>query len=340
MSASIDLSIPIYQQMGRRQCRYEGYQFGVELEAEGISLPEPEKVYEEDSDDYDTVMPQLGSWVTHEEGSITGAEYVMACPRPLDEAIAEVQDLFGRLRSQYDATILPSPRTSVHVHVNCGDKTLAWLKKALPVLAAAEPFLIHQGGRHRRGNLFCLSRQEAPFGWSNAIEFARTGRWGGQDAKYSAINFEPLRIFGSIEFRMMRGLTTSEDLCRWLSLVSEVMNAIDYIPESFDFESFPSELDCVRQSVLSSVTPHDRARLTKLALQNAAEVQMLLMRVTEPVVNEKKKPSLMSLASIDWESFQQQLQTAEPVVSPWISTEGFNPFTAPLYSDAPVVDDF
>lgn len=256
--------------------------FGVEIEAEGVCLPQIDIIYDDNGDDIiEENPPELGEWETHEEGSIAGAEYVMAKPKPLQETLEAIDNLFGRLVNNYGSVLKESPRTSIHVHVNCAHRSVAWMRKAIPVLAAAEPFLVHYSGRHRKGNLFCLSRRESTFGWVPVINALNGTSMACHDTKYSAVNFMPLWSFGSIEFRMMRGLTCPEKIKAWVKMLSDVIEAVEQVPEDFNWEDFPPALDFLKEpNILTDQTSGPWNRLTREALWSAREVALSLAIVS------------------------------------------------------------
>lgn len=295
--------------------KYFGFVYGVEIEAEGFGLPERETIYGEDGDDIiDHQDPDLGLWCTHEEGSISGAEYVMMQPLPIEDALAEIDCLFDKLKRDYGATLKESPRTSIHVHVNCADRSMQWLRKALPVLAAAEPFLIQHSGRHRKGNLFCLSRREAPFGWLPITNAMSANSLHQLDTKYMAINFVPLWSTGSIEFRMMRGLTTASQVKAWVSLLDTLMTAIDNIPDNHDWQHFPDELRFLALPCgLAEMPRAVMSRLEKQGLQSAQEIVASIC-LTRPVEKPRKKSASLSYhGCVDFETGPTTAATATPV---------------------------
>lgn len=264
----------------------EGRVFGIEIELEGVGLPQKEIELEYDpEDEYAEPVeidrtPDMFMWDIHEEGSIKGAEYVFKRPLPLLEAVSAVNWLYDTLRSEWKAGIYESPRTSVHVHVNASDWPIEKLKKALPLLAAAEPFLVEISGRHRKGNLFCLSRLDAPFGWAPIINIlSGNSQWHG-DTHYSGINFSPLFNKGSIEFRMMRGLTQAHDVNVWLLTIDTLMDAIDSLSEDYSYEEFPSVLSFLA----SNVPPEKIKKLERAGLRSARGVleDMTLAAIMPP----------------------------------------------------------
>lgn len=269
----------------------EGRVFGIEIEIEGDCLPqiETELVTEDPDEDYPeyeevVISPDLGVWEIHAEGSIRGAEYVLKEPLSLSESLNAVDWLFDTLSTEWSAVIYDSPRTSVHVHVNASDWPLDKLRKALPLLAAAEPFLVEMSGKHRKGNLFCLSRLDAPFGWTPIIN-ALCGKAASGDTHYSGINFAPLWRKGSIEFRMMRGLTKAEDVGRWLITLDALMDAIDLLPEDYSYAEFPPVL-----SFLIDGVPAEKIdRLERVGLRSALEVLEDLTIAAIPIPQEVEK---------------------------------------------------
>lgn len=307
--------------------KFQGLLFGVEIEAEGNNLPSREPQYDEDGDEIlEYIDPDLGSWDTHEEGSINGAEYVMQRPLPLEETLEEIDFLFDKLTRFHAATLKETPRSSIHVHVNCGDRTMGWLKKALPILAAAEPFLIHHSGRHRKGNLFCLSRQEAPLGWTPIINAVCGLAPNQYDTKYTATNFVPLWNYGSIEFRMMRGLTTAKQVKTWVTTIAILMDAIDAISDNHDWKELPYELTFLSFPCgLAEMRPGVADRLNKQALQSAQEVIASLSLTKAPKLSPKLSPKPFYANFEDFTTNPWPLATASPeILTPYIIAGTFN----------------
>lgn len=278
----------------------EGRVFGVEIEIEGDGLPQREVELEFDPEDEyaepceNDTTPDMKMWDIHEEGSIKGAEYVLRRPLPLTESCDAVNWLYAELHDKYNAEIYESPRTSVHVHINASDWPLAKLRKALPLLAAAEPFLVEMSGRHRKGNLFCLSRLEAPFGWSPVINLAEGGAYCRGDTHYSGINFSPLWNKGSIEFRMMRGLTNPYDVIKWLMTLDALVNAIDLLPDDYDYSVFPDILSFLT----ATIAPSAVSRLQRAGLRSAREV-LEDLTLAAIKIELPKKPAMVTPISLN-----------------------------------------
>lgn len=308
-------------------CRLrEGRVFGVEIEVEGENLPQRETELvthdpDEDYPEYEEVdrTPELGAWEIHAEGSIKGAEYVLKEPLPLSESLDAVGWLFNTLRTEWHAVIYDSPRTSVHVHVNASDWSWDQLRKALPLLAVAEPFLVEISGKHRKGNLFCLSRLDAPFGWTPIIN-AICGKHYNGDTHYSGINFAPLWRKGSIEFRMMRGLTEAADVVDWLVTLDSLIDAIDLLPDDYDYEEFPPVL-----AFLTSSVPAEKIKkLEREGLRSAREVlaDLTIAAVSLPQPSPLMPTFTISGNSIEWNPMAEiPIATAMPNISATMTDE-------------------
>jgi len=325
----------------------EGRLFGIEIEAEGHNLPcyEEELTYPDDDEDCDepiikNVSPDLKEWEIHEEGSITnGAEYVLKTPMDLGKACHAVDWLFDELRDKYQAVLKESPRTSVHIHINASDWSLGRLKKSLPILAAAEPFLVEMSGRHRRGNLFCLSRLDAPFGWKQVINLAAGAQYISGDTHYCGINFKPLYGHGSIEFRMMRGLTTAADVQDWLFTLDALIDAIDLVPNDWDWKELPSPLFFF----LMHTSPASHERLLTKALRSAKEVveELALAAIPQkmPQISPAPSPSIHLTAASSslsgWAEAMNTLVNPSPVTMSPAYSLTLEEFTE-LYPPAPL----
>lgn len=120
-----------------------------------------------------------------------------------------------------------SPRTSVHVHDNVGHFTLAQVVNLYALYLLVEDLLITLSGKSRRGNNFALSSQSA----GGLTEYLRQcikdnekPHLNEQD-RYASFNIVPLRTFGTVEYRSMRGLNNIDDIRDWVNIIID-MNSI------------------------------------------------------------------------------------------------------------------
>lgn len=172
---------------------------GIEIEAEGHGL----------------VEVNTAVWKTESDGSLRPrggypdkcAEFVLQEPIPL----GMVKEALGQLKEyQAKATFAFSSRCSVHVHVNVLDlKYEQLLAMIYAYYLLEEPFMTFCG-KSRKGNNFCLRLADAEGQLEAALDLVKHGERGidmlRQDqSRYSALNLEALRKYGSVEFRGMEG---------------------------------------------------------------------------------------------------------------------------------------
>lgn len=117
-----------------------------------------------------------------------------------------------------------SPRTSVHVHVNMGDKTLAQVVNIVCVYTLFEDLLLELSGKTRKGNNFALSTQAAE-GFLDSIRQSIKDNERivfGENDRYASLNLACLRQFGTVEFRSMRGLTDTSEMEEWTEVIKSI----------------------------------------------------------------------------------------------------------------------
>lgn len=189
---------------------------GIEVEVESKNdLPRGAWVDDPDHDH----PPSLGAWYVERDGSLRGesAEYVLKKPLSLPAAMTAISDLRKKLEN---CELIWSFRTSVHVHVNVLNMTLEQIKCLIYTYLLLEEVMVHFCGEGRVANRFCLRVTDAEavvealsvFFASPEFNFPR------QDAyRYSSLNLDALRKFGSIEFRAMRGTLDKDVLDVWVN---------------------------------------------------------------------------------------------------------------------------
>jgi hypothetical protein len=208
---------------------------GLEFEFEGNKFPVPEQVYNEEIDEYEAeegVEPD--GWKYHKDHSLRGednAEYVLDGPKPFDAVEGYVRALFKEL-DDFGTVIDDSHRTSVHVHLNIQEKTIPQVATLVALYFCFEELLIAWCGDRRQGNLFCLSGRDAPGIVTDIRTFLKsTGGYARNIPRdnnhYAALNAHSIGVFGSLEFRSMRGVTNPEEALQWISMLRKLYEAVD-----------------------------------------------------------------------------------------------------------------
>ena len=123
-------------------------------------------------------------------------------------------------------TLGPQPfssRTSIHVHVNMTNMTLAQLKHFLLTYALLEPVFFEVAGETRKHNIHCvpLNFTILPSIYSKPIQDI-VKAW----SKYSAFNLMPVRTQGTVEFRHLYGTDDAMVYQKWLTLIKELWDFV------------------------------------------------------------------------------------------------------------------
>lgn len=160
------------------------------------------------------------SWRVENDGSLRngGIEYISHPTEPKD-----VESIITYL---YD-DIIPkeahfSPRTSVHVHMNCRNLTFKQIYNIVLTYQCFEDLLYDFAGSERKKSIFCV-----PVGNTNYylhlkehLDQADCPPWH----KYTGLNLGPLREYGTIEFRHLRGTRNKQTIYTWLHYLYTMYN--------------------------------------------------------------------------------------------------------------------
>lgn len=194
---------------------------GLELEAEGAGL----HMY---------ILPDATPWKMVADNSLRGesVEFVLKKPIQRGQIPRALKELVDDLLEKRVA-INNSYRTSTHVHVNAQELSFVKIVNWLVLYYIYEDILAEFCGRDRIGNVFCLRASDAE-DIVDVLRLAITkGQWhaiANQDRyKYGAVNVAALGVYGSLEFRSMRGTMDVDVLNQWVSLLLELKDAaIEY----------------------------------------------------------------------------------------------------------------
>ncbi len=127
-------------------------------------------------------------------------------------------------------TLGPQPfssRTSIHVHVNMTNMTMAQLKHFLLTYALLEPVFFEVAGETRKHNIHCvpLNFTLLPSIYNKPIQ-DMIKAW----SKYSAFNLMPIRTQGTVEFRHLYGTDDAQVYQKWLTLIKELWDFVYHNP--------------------------------------------------------------------------------------------------------------
>lgn len=197
--------------------RREGLLYGVEVELE----------FEEYHPDQWDNVPE--GWMSHRDGSLADGIELVSVPSSLGSLKGLIEVNLDKYLKEYNP-IQESPRTSVHVHINCSDVTFEKaITRACAFWVYEQVFINEYCSDSRRGNLFCLSVSEADLIFDEIKRVTESGvlDWREGQLKYSGLNLYPLRSIGTIEVRVMHGLTTAYEIMSWVETLDKLMKWAD-----------------------------------------------------------------------------------------------------------------
>lgn len=174
-------------------------------------------------------LPTLPGWSFHDEGSLRnfGFEYVLKTPRSKDKLRKSIQTYFEGILAASGGSLSNSRRTSTHVHFDVGAWNFIELMTLSCLYWILEPLLIEFCGENRRGNHFCLSAKDSMV---NVLSLKQSIKGGtpwhsvafGNDYRYASLNLASVAKFGSIEFRLMRGLSDQDTFWDWVNILDAI----------------------------------------------------------------------------------------------------------------------
>jgi hypothetical protein len=210
--------IPIHESLGKKVWSKEKSEAVVGLEFENETLEE-------------FVMPEIPGWNNHEEHSLRhfGFEYVLRSPRGIDKLKKPVGLYFESMKSALGdlSHMLNSRRTSTHVHFDVGLLNPIEVINISLVYWLIEPLLMEFCGEVRKGNHFCLSAKDTLANINNLRKNIERGNiWDSftfsNEYRYASLNLASVYKFGSLEYRLMRGLSEEETLWTWINILEAV----------------------------------------------------------------------------------------------------------------------
>lgn len=257
--------------------------YGVEIEVEGVT-------------DSRWASEPGSFWAAKEDGSLrnSGAEFITEPIRwkHLMEAVG--QYYYNHKECGYQ----PSIRTGIHVHVDMRFRTAPEVLAICCLYAYMEPLLMRMCGPSREECVYCVPWYRAPDNVALLRQFMsemsvtdrdRAQVYGSRTlnamCKYSALYVEPLRRFGTIEFRSAPTYEREEDLVEWLSVIRRLVEVgIDMgTPESVRAmvkEDFPAVYMSVFEAWENKLSAIDARRLLRSAGSTA--VASSLVRTSFP----------------------------------------------------------
>ena len=199
----------------------ENEYIGMEIEAEGVNLPGPDKI--------------KYLWAAKEDGSLrkttvvapdsNGNPWEYVLKRPLSPAVC-VNKALPYLRAQmekHNSKLKFSGRCSVHVHVGVHDLRMYQIFAMVGIYYLFEELIQPLFGKEREGNLFCIGSIESPQIMDILIKDATTCfPSSNPHTKYTAVNLLTLYSLGTVEFRGMEGTVNQERLEIWIDILDKI----------------------------------------------------------------------------------------------------------------------
>ena len=202
----------IYELLGKKQ-PLKG-DFGIEIECEGEGLIAVDNKY----------------WRSEDDPSLRGRfpnsrhEWVLKKPIGAEDVGPAMEEL---IEAQKAAKLKFSFRTSNHVHLNIQDMSHYEVLNLIYVYLLLEEPLMDFCGADRKGNRFCLRLRdaEASLGVIRRVftEPSRTLiKLPADQMRYSSLNLEAIKKYGSVEFRGMRGNMDSAMMTTWTGIIMKL----------------------------------------------------------------------------------------------------------------------
>lgn len=166
------------------------------------------------------------TWNVKGDGSLrgTGAEYVLISPIPSKNVYKILENLEKTL-AKNGATLTPSNRCGVHIHVNCQHMWFTEVLNFVITYLILEDLLLEYCGEDRVGNLFCLRSSDAEELITALVNASGVGTFRHMmrdDYRYAGVNLVSLHKFGSVEFRSLGTPAKLTDITRWVEMLLSI----------------------------------------------------------------------------------------------------------------------
>lgn len=178
-----------------------------------------------------------GPWEVKPDGSLrnNGMEFV-SLPQNLTQTVNAFQQLHSDL-SFRDVDEKFSPRTSIHVHVNCKNLDEKHVRRAVLLYALFEEVFFLQVEPSRRDNIHCVALSDTHLPSRYSMQLAdMVASW----SKYTALNLKPLASLGTLEFRHSEGHDSPTKLAGWLQCIQNLLAVsadLEWRPETLSPEN-------------------------------------------------------------------------------------------------------
>lgn len=188
-------------------------------------------------------------WVVKGDGSLRnlGIEYVSPAPVVYKVGVDNLGHLFDKFK-ELEPVIEDkvAARTGFHVHTNIMNRTLVQTLTTITTYWLIESVVSSCCGSLREGSLFCLRAKDAP-GQVNFLNIslinARRSKkifenFSERELKYAGLNLYTMIKFGSLEFRLMKGLFDEELQQSWLKMCNDLTYNLPFNTPSEMMDAF------------------------------------------------------------------------------------------------------
>jgi len=182
----------IRQVFGREAPALGAQAFGVEVELENVHLA-------------DMVPGFLNPWRLEGDGSLRNGGIEFISPPCTYKDLTPMLERLWAERNKQNWTY--GARCGVHVHMDFTERSVEELRNFLTLYAAMEPVIFDLCGADREQNIYCIpwyrtdGRDQAIIRRMLDAPTLANVRNVSDTCKYSALYTEPLRRFGTVEFR-------------------------------------------------------------------------------------------------------------------------------------------
>lgn len=219
------------------------------------------------------------------DGSLrnSGAEIKFAAPAAGADIDKALEDM-GHVLEQTESVL--SSRTSLHVHLDCSQRTPDEIENLFLTFLLFESFLFSVCGDTRRNNIFCIplyTSQEflRPINiffkrLSGADPISAREAIYSENNKYASINLFNLLYFGSMEVRIHPGTLNPQEIKEWIILLMSIYKRgleVDVMETCHDISAYGAER--VLQGYAGDALPEDMK--TKHLIEGARTVQQYFL---------------------------------------------------------------
>jgi hypothetical protein len=318
-----------------REPKYNTDVFGIEVEVEGYSLPEPSVFWATHNDgslkkDFEPCDdPECEECNSIGPNSLNALEYVLRSPLTKTETQA-ASNYLNNLFTKNKTRINDSIRTAIHIHMNVTHWPYIEFMNFLTAYYFIEDSLLSLCGLGRMNNQFCLPASSC-WGSVKVIKDLNERLLGSKDVytifcedqhKYAALNLSSIPRLGTVEFRAIMTPNSPEGIEKeinfWIDLLSTLRHNTSKFqsPEHicnlfscYGYKEFYTKIlgESIYNNYIEPLVPDHKA----LLIRNVRNAQIIayfkwddLKKTLQdfkpnPVDSQKKVPSLGWITGYD-----------------------------------------